>query len=76
MKQTQCQRLLAYLRSGMKITSLGAWQALGIARLASRINDLVKQGVGIKREWLEVTNRFGEKCKVKQYWLEEEGRLF
>ena len=76
MKRTQCDRLLTYLQRGYKITSLEAWKELGIARLASRINDLRKECDGICDEWVEVPNRYGETCRVKRYWMEKEGVLF
>ena len=39
---------------------------LGILRLASRISELKKAGVPIRRDWAKVTNRHGETCNVLQ----------
>ena len=65
----QTKRLLAYLEQGQTINPLKAWNELGIYRLASRVCDLRKQGVKVKDEWLDVSNRYGEFVKVKQYYL-------
>lgn len=65
----QNKRLLAYLEQGETINPLKAWNELGIYRLASRVCDLRKSGVKVKDEWLDVSNRFGEFVRVKQYYL-------
>ena len=65
----QTKRLLNYLEQGESINPLKAWNELGIYRLASRICDLRKQGVNIKDTWLDVSNKYGEFVKVKQYYL-------
>lgn len=70
--ESQCQRLLDYMRGGGKVTSLDALSELGIARLASRVTDLRKRGYPVMSEWVEVENRYGEKVRVKRYWMEEE----
>ena len=64
----QNERLLLWLKSGKKISPLTAWKDLGIYRLAARINDIQDQ-IEIKRDWLEVENQYGEKIKVKEYWV-------
>ena len=43
---------------------------LGILRLASRISELKKAGVPIKRDWAKVTNRLGETSNVLRYSLD------
>ena len=65
----QNKRLLTYLEQGERVNPLSAWNSLGIYRLSSRIFDLRKQGIEIKDEWLDVSNRYGEFVKVKQYYL-------
>ena len=69
--ETQCKRLLDYMRGGGKVTSLDALSEFGIARLASRVSDLRKLGYPVMSEWVEVENRYGEKVRVKRYWMEE-----
>jgi len=65
----QNKRLLNYLEQGETINPLKAWNELGIYRLASRVCDLRKQGIEVKDRWLDVSNRYGESIRVKQYYL-------
>jgi hypothetical protein len=44
-KKTQCQRLLSYLRKNRKgITTMEAFQHLGICRLSERIREIEAEG--------------------------------
>lgn len=66
--QKQCNRILSYLEQNDSITSLEALKELGIFRLASRISELKhKYGYDIKDEWIKITNRYGEECRIKRY---------
>nr|DAU28809.1 MAG TPA: helix-turn-helix domain protein [Caudoviricetes sp.] len=67
--ETQCARVLKYLKENESITAMEALNELGIFRLASRICDLRQSGVEISDRWKEVENRFGEKCRIKEYFL-------
>lgn len=55
------------------ITSAEAITEYGIYRLASRISDLKKAGVPIKKETVSGRNRYGEKIHFKRYSLEKSG---
>ena len=66
---SQCSRILAYMEKHGSVTQLEALTELGVMRLASRISNLRKAGYEIECEWVEVHNRFGEKCRVKKYSL-------
>ena len=68
-KDTQNTRLLAYLENHNHITQMEALNDLGIFRLASRINDLKRKGYVIGGEFINIYNRFGEKVKIKKYFL-------
>jgi hypothetical protein len=68
-KNSQCNRLLAYLERGQTINPLDAWRLLGIYRLASRINDLKKLGYEFEVTMIKVGNQFGETCRVASYKL-------
>ena len=68
-KRTQCQRIVDYMEKHGCITQLEALTECGVMRLASRISDLKRSGVEIESEMVTVCNRFGEKCRVKQYRL-------
>lgn len=68
---TQCTRILAYMEEHGSITQFEALNELGVMRLASRISNLRKDGYDIDCEWVEVVNRFDEKCRVKKYSISE-----
>ena len=72
MSKTQNERLLVYLQAGNVIDPLQSWQNLGIYRLAARIHDLKSAGAKINKAWVTVFNRFGEKIKVRAYWIQKE----
>lgn len=69
---TQNQRLLDYLDEHGSVTQIEALNKLGIMRLASRVSDLRKKGYQIDSRMDVVTNRYGEKCRVKRYSLGKE----
>ena len=58
----QVDRILDYMRRYGSITTLDAMLDLGILRLASRISELKKAGVPIRRDWAKVTNRHGKRA--------------
>lgn len=70
-KPTQCDRIRNYLSDFGSITQLQALSDLGIMRLASRISEMRKDGENILDRIIEVKNRYGEICHVKQYYLED-----
>ena len=72
MKQTQCERILRHLRDYGTITHFEASSEYGIARLASRINDLKRQGYHISAERGTGKNRYGETTSFAVYRLVEE----
>ena len=71
MKATQCEKILRHLKDFGSITSQEAMQEYGIMRLASRINDLRKQGVAIQAETTTGKNRYGETTHYAVYRLAE-----
>ena len=70
-KPNQNKRVLEYITNKGGITQLEAWKFCGVMRLASRISDLRRRGHAFATDWIEVTNQFGEKCRVKRYRFEE-----
>ena len=66
----QCARILRHLWDFGSITSAEAMEQYGIARLASRINDLRKDGVLIKTEFVRGKNRYDEPTRYAKYSLE------
>ena len=69
-KLTQEQKILNSLREG-DVTQEMVKAAHGISRLAARIYDLKEQGYDITKRMVIVKNRFGEKCSVAKYTLNE-----
>lgn len=69
MPATQCERVLRWMQTNGSITQLEALTKLGVMRLASRISDMKRQGIEITDKMVTVENRYGEKCRVKQYRL-------
>lgn len=68
---TQNERVLDYMKKVGPITQIEALSELGIMRLASRINDLKKQGYYIKSEMVSKKNYKGETIRFARYSLEE-----
>lgn len=69
MKQTQCERVIEYIQQFGSITTREAFIDLGIARLASRIHDLGKQGYEFNKQYESVKNRYGEATSYVRYSL-------
>ena len=72
MKQTQCERILRHLRDYGSIDPIIAISEYGCMRLASRINDLKRQGYNISAERGKGQNRYGETTSFAVYRLVEE----
>lgn len=61
----------SYMEKHGGITTLEAVEQLGILRLASRINELVKLGIPIEKKRLSYTNKEGKTSHFIQYSLGE-----
>ena len=72
MKQTQCQKVLEYMRKYGSITQLEALADIGCMRLASRISDLRNRGYAIGRRMKTGKNRYGDSVSFAEYYLIEE----
>ena len=71
-KVTQAERVLKLMQNRKRgITALQALEFCGCFDLAGRIRDLKEDGYPIIGDWVYVTNRFGEKVRIKQYRLVE-----
>lgn len=60
-------RLLGYLKQHGTITPMEAWNTLGIYRLADSVYKLRGKGFVIHTDRIDVSNRFGEDCRVARY---------
>lgn len=68
---TQCDRVIQYMQDFGSISQLEAMKDLGVMRLASRVSDLRKMGVGIIKETETAKNRYGEMTRYARYRLED-----
>lgn len=68
---TQCDLILMHMKKYGSITHLEAESEYGIARLASRINDLRRLGYAIESEMITGKNRLGENTHYARYRLAE-----
>lgn len=64
------ERVLSYLLDFGSITTYQAFTDLGCTRLSEYIRQL-REKFAIEDEWLQSTNRYGEKVKYKRYYLVE-----
>ena len=64
---TQCEMILQHMEEHGTITSWEAMQEYGIMRLASRIADIRKAGIPIKREMVSQKNRYGDTVTFARY---------
>lgn len=69
---TQQGRLILYLERHGKIDPLQAWKELGIYRLSDTVYQLRKKGYDIGTRRKNVRNKFGEKCKVAEYFYADD----
>lgn len=68
-KLTQCERIMRYIEETGSITQIDALREFGCMRLASRISDLKRQGVPVKRTMETAKNRYGEPVSYARYSL-------
>ena len=70
----QTDLILMHMKKYGSITHMEAESEYGIARWASRINDLRRQGVAIHVEMVAGKNRRGESTHYARYSLVEVGQ--
>ena len=66
---TQEERVLRYLEQFGSITSLEAFQALGITRLAAVIHKMAEKGYTFRRVAEPSKNRYGQTVLFVRYYL-------
>lgn len=74
-RPTQVERIKKYIDDFGSITTLEAFTELGIVRLGARISEMRKAGIDIQDKQECVKNRYGEKCYIKRYFLENNNEL-
>lgn len=75
LRNKQSGRIINYIAMHGSITQIEALNELGVMRLASRMSDLKKLGYPVRKEMVEVSNRFGEKCRIAKYSIDREDIL-
>lgn len=68
----QTEMILHHLQTKKSITQLEAMECYGIARLASRINDLRTLGLPVRKVMEKGKNRFGKTTSYARYYLKED----
>lgn len=69
---TQCDKILAHMRTYGNISHAEAQARYGICRLAARISDLRSRGYNIRSKMVAGKNRVGETVHFSLYHLEEQ----
>ena len=61
--------LLDYISTGNGSTVREAQEALGMTEVRSRISELVKAGIPVKKKWESGRNKFGKPVRYVRYYL-------
>lgn len=67
----QQAKIYGYIQRFGSITPMEAFVDLGITKLATRISEMIRDGVGIDKELVNGFNRFGDKVHFMRYKLAE-----
>lgn len=68
----QVNQVIAYMRKHGSITQGEALLYLSVARLPSRISEMKKAGIAIKKDWVFGKNQFGKKTRFMRYSFDED----
>lgn len=66
---TQAERIVQYMITFGSITTMEAFQDLGITKLATRISEMIQEGVKIDKKSEKGKNRYGETIYYTRYFL-------
>ena len=69
-RMNQKELVIQYMNDFGSITTLEAFQDLGVTRLSARIKDLRDDGYIIASKRPNKKNRYGKKVSFNKYWLE------
>ena len=67
MKLSQHEKILNYIDQFGSITTMEAFNDLGITKLATRVSELIRDGFPIQKDLEHGTNRFGESTHYMRY---------
>ena len=65
----QHTRILRYMETHKGITPMEAFYELGITKLATRIGEMIRNGIEIVKMWEEGTDRYGNPTRYRRYFL-------
>lgn len=68
--QTQCQRIIEYIKKNGSITNLQAKDDLGILCLSARMSNLRQAGYKVITKRESGLNRYGEKTSFCRYYID------
>lgn len=68
----QCEKIVFYIKTFGSISSMEAFQDLGITRLSARIYELRNDGYQFDEKFETAKNRFGESVTYKRYRFQKE----
>lgn len=68
----QCEKIVYYIQMFGSISSMEAFQDLGITRLSARIYELRNEGYQFDEKFETAKNRFGESVTYKRYRFQKE----
>lgn len=63
----QQERIMSYLVNYGSITPAEAYERFGIMKLSTRIGELIRKGVKIRKAIVTDVNRYGEKVRYMKY---------
>ena len=64
---TQHDRIRQYIDDFGSITPMQAFYDLGITKLSTRINEMIRRGYEVKKEIILSANRYGEPTRYMKY---------
>lgn len=68
----QCEKIVLYIQKFGSISSMEAFQDLGITRLSARIYELREEGYKFEETFKASKNQFGEIVYYKRYSFQKE----
>ena len=70
-RMSQNEKILKYIKDFGSITSLQAFNDLGVTRLSGRIYDLQTEGYRFEKRFETGKNRYNENVSYVRYFLKE-----
>ena len=68
---TQHEQIIDYIRSFGSISPMEAFMDLGITKLATRVSEMIRNGVAFIKEPVVSKNRYGRPVTFMRYRLDE-----